>query len=183
VKETDTTALAPAGIWAVDPRRSRAGFSIRHLMVATVKGHFADCEGTLDARGPSPPRAFGNVRAATIDTGNAVRDERLRSSDFFDADRFPEIRFASRELDQADGVLRIVGDLTIKDTTRPIEFRASVDAARNGHLELDLRGELSRGEFGIESDELLEAGISDKVKLLLRISLVKTTAPPAGSSS
>lgn len=174
--ETDKTSLVPAGTWTVDPRRSRVGFSIRHLMVATVKGRFADCEGTLDARGA--PRAFGSVQAATIDTGDAVRDERLRSSDFFDADRIPEIRFASRELGQADGALRIVGDLTIKDTTRAIELGASAGVARDGHLELDLRGELSRGEFGIESDELLEAGISDRVKLVLSISLVRTTERP-----
>lgn len=177
-----TRAAVPRGLWTVDRERSSVEFSIRHLMVATVRGRFGGFEGTLDAAGPGPPRAVGAVEVATIDTGEAIRDERLRGPDFFDAGRSPTIRFASRAVEQRDGNrFRIVGELTIKDTTREIELHASEANVRDGCLELDLRGELSRRDFGIESDELLEAGISDKVRLALRISLVRIPTPiPVG---
>src|SRR6185312_10481309 len=79
----------PAGTWKVDPTHSSVGFEVKHMMISTVRGHFRVFDGTLEV--------------ASIETGNAERDEHLRSPDFFDADRYPEIRFASTRIAHVEG--------------------------------------------------------------------------------
>jgi polyisoprenoid-binding protein YceI len=87
----------PQGIWSVDSRHSRVSFSVKHMVFTTVNGSFREFEGTMEV-GPGVPRATGRVRAASIDTGDLVRDGRLRSSaDFFDVGSHPEIGFRSSE--------------------------------------------------------------------------------------
>jgi polyisoprenoid-binding protein YceI len=168
-----TRTIAPAGTWVLDPARSTLGFAIRHLMVATVHGHFAGFSGSLRVDGDGDARATGTVHAATLETGNGVRDGRLHGSEFFDADRYPDIRFRSTAIECLDeNSWTMTGELTIKHITRPIELRARRLAPADDSLELRLHGQLSRTEFGITSHELLSAGISDTVNLKLHITLL-----------
>jgi polyisoprenoid-binding protein YceI len=173
-------SVVPTGRWSVDAPRSSVEFSVKHMVLATVSGRFREFEGVLEI-GPGSPRATGVVRAASIDTGEPVRDEHLRRSpDFFDADRYPEISFDSTRIDPLDGGrLRIAGILTMRGVSREIEF----DARLNGEPETDgdqrlglkLRGELSRRDFGLTWNQVLDTGgalLGDKVKIALEISAV-----------
>jgi polyisoprenoid-binding protein YceI len=165
----------PPGHWSVDPERSTVAFKLRHLMVMPVHGRFRAFEGEVSVDDDGRAHARGSVQAATLDTGDAVRDGRLRAPEFFDADACPEIRFAATRVEPLDDeTLRIVGDLTIKRATREIELRARRKHAHAQRIDLDVTGKLSRGEFGIESPQLLDAGISDGVELALAISLVRS---------
>jgi len=164
--------VTPAGTWVLDPARSTVGFAIRHLMVATVRGSFAGFSGALRVDCDGDALAIGSVDAATLETGNSVRDGRLRGREFFDADRYPELRFRSTAIEGlGENSWTITGELTIKHITRPIVLRARRVARTEDLLQLHIEGQLSRSEFGITSAELLSAGISDTVHLKLHITL------------
>jgi polyisoprenoid-binding protein YceI len=166
--------VIPAGKWSVDPQRSKVAFKLRHLMVMPVNGRFADFAGTVTVADDGRATAAGSVRAATLHTGDEIRDRRLRGAEFFDTDASAEIRFASTRVEPLDArTLLIAGELTIKEATREIGLRARRKRATRERVELEVSGELSRRDFGIESPQLLDAGISDKVELALSISLVK----------
>ena len=133
--------------------------------------------------GSGAPRATGVIKAASITTNEAVRDEHLRHSpDFFDAERFPEITFDSTRIDNLDGRrLRILGDLTMRGFTREIELNAQLNGTRREaggaeRIELGLRGELNRSDFGLTWNQALDTGgalLGNKVKIALEISAVK----------
>jgi len=182
VDATSVASVVPAGRWLVDPSGSSVSFTLKHMMLATVNGRFHEFDGTLET-GPGAPRAIGVVKAASLDTNEAVRDEHLRGSpDFFDVARYPKISFSSTRIERAaDGRLRIVGELTMRSITREIELDAKVGATTRGpggveRVELALRGELNRRDFGLTWNQALEAGgalLGNKVKIALDISAVK----------
>jgi polyisoprenoid-binding protein YceI len=174
----------PAGTWKVDPAHSSVGFEVKHLMIATVRGRFTDFEGTLEAAedDPSNSRAHGAVKVASIDTGDPQRDEHLRSPDFFDAERYPEIRFESTRIEHIEGgTYRIAGDLTIKDQTREVEMDATVEGTGedpwgNERVGVSVRGEIDRTEFGLTWQQKLAQGgvlVGEEVKILIDISAVR----------
>lgn len=175
----------PVGQWSVDATRSSVGFAVRHMMLATVKGCFREFEGKLEI-GSGVPRASGVVKSSSVDTNEAVRDEHLRRSpDFFDVGRHPEIRFNSTQIETLDGGrLRIVGDLTMRGVTREIELDARVngngrETGADKRIELELRGEVNRKDFGLTWNQALETGgalLGNKVKIELEISAVKSAA-------
>jgi polyisoprenoid-binding protein YceI len=170
-----TAAVLAPGTWTVDAARSTVAFKLRHLMVVPVRGGFSAFEGavTVDPSGRAVAR--GSVETAWLDTGDAIRDERLRGPEFFDSESHPKIRFSSTEVEALDErTLRIAGELQIGRIARPIELRAARGRGTGGdRVELEIRGTLSRREFGIESPQLLDAGISDRVEIELAVSLAK----------
>lgn len=178
-------SVVPSGTWSVDATRSRVAFAVKHMMLATVNGSFHEFGGVLEM-GPGAPRATGAVKAASIDTGEPVRDEHLRSSpDFFDVERYPEISFNSTRIDHLHGGrLRIVGELTMRGVTREIGLDAQPSVTTRGaggdeRVELQLHGELNRRDFGLSWNQALETGgalLGNKVKIALDISVVKREA-------
>jgi polyisoprenoid-binding protein YceI len=176
-------SVVPAGKWLVDVPRSSVAFAVKHMMLKTMNGHFRNFDGALEI-GPDASRATGAVKAASIDTNEPVRDEHLRSSpDFFDVARYPEITFKSNRIDYLDGGrLRILGHLTMRGFTREIEFDGQLngtghEAAGDERIELELRGELNRRDFGLTWNQALETGgalLGNKVKIALEISAVKS---------
>ncbi len=178
-------SYVPPGTWSVDAPRSRVAFAVKHMMLATMNGRFHEFDGVLEM-GSGAPRATGVVRAASIDTNESVRDEHLRSSpDFFDVERYPEIGFNSTRIEHLDGGrLRIVGDLTMRGVTREIGLDAQLggttrEADGDERIELELRGELNRRDFGLSWNQALETGgalLGNKVKIALEISAVKSEA-------
>jgi polyisoprenoid-binding protein YceI len=176
-------SVVPAGKWSVDAPRSSVAFAVKHMLVAKVNGHFLKFDGMLDI-GSGAPRATGVVKAASIDTNEPVRDEHLRRSpDFFDAERYPEISFSSTRIDYLDGGrLRILGDLTMRGVTGEIELDAQPnnkrrEAGSDERIELELRGELDRRDFGLTWNQVLDTGgalLGNKVKIVLEISAVKS---------
>jgi polyisoprenoid-binding protein YceI len=175
---------APAGTWKVDPSHSSVAFEVKHLMIATVRGHFSEFEGTLEAAedDPSNSRAYGTVKVASIDTGDPARDEHLRSPDFFDAERYPEMRFESTRVQHVEEAhYRVAGDLTIKEVTREVEFGVTVEGAAedpwgNERVGVSVRGTVDRTEFGLTWQQKLAAGgvlVGEEVKVLIDISAVR----------
>jgi polyisoprenoid-binding protein YceI len=183
VDGTGSASFVPAGKWSVDAPSSSVAFAVKHMLFATVHGRFRKFDGMLEI-GAGAARATGVVEAASIDTKEPVRDEHLRSSpDFFDVERYPQISFNSSRIDYLDrGRLRILGELTMRGVTREIELDGQLngmghEAAGDERIELELRGELSRSDFGLTWNQALETGgalLGNKVKIALEILAVKT---------
>lgn len=184
---TTSSAIAiPTGTWSVDPAHSRIGFAVKHMGIATVRGEFADFEGTLEIGDDlSTATAFGTVKSASVDTSEPQRDEHLRSADFFDVAEHPEIRFQSTAIEPLDeDEFRITGQLTIHGVTKEVVLHAEVqgtdtDPWGNERVGLEVTGQLSRGEYGMQFNQLLGSGnvlVGDKVNLALDISAVKQTS-------
>lgn len=178
---TSTSALAQ-GTWTVDPSHSSVEFQVKHMGIATVKGFFSDFEGSLEVTEDGTISAAGSVKAASLNTRAAQRDEHLRSRDFFDAEKYPEMHFQSKSVQPLDeDGYRIVGDLTIRGVTREVEFHAvsqgvDQDPWGNTRAGLEVTGELNREEFGLNWNQALESGgvlVGKKVKILLDLSAVK----------
>ncbi len=118
---------APApGDWNIDPAHSELAFIARYLMVTKVRGGFTDFSGTLHiAEKPEESWVEITIKAASIDTGTPDRDKHLRSADFLDVERFPELRFKSTKVELTGGMnLTVTGDLTIRDVTKPVVLDA-----------------------------------------------------------
>jgi polyisoprenoid-binding protein YceI len=178
--------LIPTGTWTVDPAHSKVGFGVKHMGIATVRGEFTDFEGTLEiGEDLSSAKVYGTVKAQSVDTNEPQRDDHLRSPDFFDAARFPELRFESTSIEALDDEeFRITGRLTIHGMTNEIVLHAEVqgtdvDPWGNERVGLEVTGQLSRGEYGMKFNQALGSGnvlVADKVKLALDISAVKQSA-------
>jgi polyisoprenoid-binding protein YceI len=120
--QTETTTLVPAGVWTVDPVHSSIRFDVvdTETMFKSISGRFTDFEGTVE-----PGETKGVVRTASVLSDNEQRDAHLRSPDFLEVERFPEIRFESNRIEHVEGDRhKIFGDLTIKDVPVPVELDA-----------------------------------------------------------
>ena len=180
---TSTATLVPAGTWSVDPAHSTIGFQVKHMGIATVRGQFTEAEGTLEVgEDLSTAAAHATIKAASVDTGEQSRDDHLRSADFFDAESYPDLTFASTAIEQLDDeAFRVTGDLTLHGVTREVALHAEVqgtdtDPWGNDRVGLEITGQLDRSDFGMEFNQALGSGnklVSDKVKLALDISAVK----------
>ncbi|MFI6582662.1 YceI family protein [Embleya sp. NPDC050493] len=172
------------GDYVLDPAHTRIGFVARHAMVTKVRGAFHRFEGTAHLDGADPARSTGRVviKAESIDTGVQQRDQHLRTNDFLDAPNFPDITFRSTSVEpRSDTEFRVTGDLTIKDTTRPVavDFEYTGNAVDpSGNLRVGLEGSvtISRKDFGVTWNAALEGGgvlVGDKVVLEFDISAIK----------
>jgi polyisoprenoid-binding protein YceI len=175
-----TTPL-PTGTWKVDPVHSSVEFHVKHLGIATVKGQFNTFEGTLEVSADSA-RAFGTVDVASVDTREPQRDEHLRSADFFEAERFPQIKFQSTQIRPLeDDELEIDADLTIHGVTRQVTLKAQFEGAETDHQGNDRVGvsattQINRSDFDMRFNAALGSGnlvVSDKVKILVEVSAVR----------
>ncbi|HEY2637691.1 MAG TPA: YceI family protein [Solirubrobacteraceae bacterium] len=182
---TTILTAVPTGTWAVDPAHSRVEFSVKHMGIATVRGHFTSFSGQLEIGEDGRAVARGTVEAASIDTNEPQRDDHLRSPDFFHADEHPEITFASTAIEpKGDDELKITGELTLHGITREITLDVEIagsdtDPWGNERVGLEAKGELKRGDYGMKFNQVLGSGnvlVSDKVKLHLDISAVKQAA-------
>lgn len=157
---------APApGTWEIDPVHTSVAFVARYLMVTKVRGQFEDFSGAIHvAERPEESWAELVMKAASIDTGSEDRDTHLRSPDFLDVERFPELRFRSTKIELLGGThLAVTGDLTIRDVTRPVvletEFTGlSSDPWGNRRAGFSATTEINREEFGASWNMALETG-------------------------
>jgi polyisoprenoid-binding protein YceI len=180
---TGKTTLVPAGTWSVDPIHSTVGFAVKHLGIATVRGKFEDFEGTLEiGENDETARAYGTVQGVSINTGDAGRDEHLRSADFFGVEQNPELRFESTGVEQIDeDTFEIAGDLTMNGVTKAITLTAEVqgeetDPWGNERVALEVTGQLNRGDWDMTFNQALGSGnllVGEKVKLQLDIAAIK----------
>jgi len=169
------------GTWAIDPTHSSVGFSVRHAMVATVRGTFDEVGGEVVIDGDQ-----GSVNAeisiASIHTGQEKRDAHLRSADFFDAEQHPVATYRSTGVEKlADDRFVVNGELALRGRVRPVALECTfagihVDHTGKTRAGLTATGVISRKEFGMVWNAALEAGgvlVSDEVTLSLAMAAVK----------
>jgi len=184
-----TTGLEQlTGTYDIDPTHSSLEFAAKHAMVTTVRGRFAEFDGTLRLDGTNPENSAAEVRIAvdSIDTRSADRDTHLRSGDFFDVEKHPEITFKSTRAGRGkgDGEYVLWGDLTIRGVTREVELEltytgSAVDPWGKSRVGFEGRTTVNRKDWGLVWNVALEAGgllVSEKVKLTFDIAAVKRDA-------
>ena len=179
-----TDFSAAAGTWKLDETHTTLGFSARHAMVAKVRGRFNDFEGsfTIDADSPENSTANVTIKTASIDTRNEDRDTHLKSPDFLDVEKNPEVTFTSTSIKHTSGNDFVVGgDLTINGVSRNVEVELTyVGTSQDpwGGTRIGFEGgtELSRKDFGLTWNVALETGgvlVGDKIKLDIDVEAVK----------
>jgi polyisoprenoid-binding protein YceI len=172
-------AQIPSGIWKIDPMHSAVTFSVRHLM-SKVRGRFGEIDGQIvvgEALASCSVEA--SIATASVDTGTRMRDDDLRSPNFFDAARFPAMRFVSTQIAAEGDETRFtfVGDLTIRDVTRPVslecEFLGLDESGLQGEPRIGIAGRTSvrRSDFkvGASSIEGSKVVVGDSVLVELDI--------------
>ena len=116
-----------AGTWAIDPVHSEVSFVVRHMMVSKVRGRFDKFEGTfVTAADPLAYSVTANVDLSSINTGQEQRDAHIRSADFFEVEKYPEMTFVSTGIKAGEEGFFLEGDLTIKDVTKAVAFELEV---------------------------------------------------------
>lgn len=169
------------GTYTIDPAHSNVEFAVKHMMITTVKGRFADMKGAVDIPEQGQPTINVTIAAPSIDTRNDMRDTHLRSADFFDVEKYPELRFVSTKATRTSDGYKLTGDLTIKGITKPItldvtEEGAGVDPWGNQKAAFSATGKFNRSEFGLTWNAALETGgvlVSEEVKISIDAQLVK----------
>jgi polyisoprenoid-binding protein YceI len=154
-------AVIPAGTWSIDPSWSALEFEVRKLGLVTVKGRVPSFSGTIT--GGDNAAIEGVVDATSITTFESDRDAHLQSPDFFDIQRYPELRFVSTSVDASGDEIVVRGDLTIKDVTKPVELRGTLSGPENDpwgneRIGLELSTTVDRTAFGLEWNAPLPGG-------------------------
>ena len=175
--------------WDLDPAHSEIEFAVRHMMVTTVRGQFHKfaVAANFDEAHPELSTIEAHIDASSIDTGMDARDTHLRSPDFFDAAKFPELVFRSSGIKKVGDAYTIEGDLTMHGQTRPVTLDAEI-----GGIVPDMRGgrragfsastKISRKEWGLTWNGALESGgvlVGDDVKITMDVAVVQPEAAAA----
>lgn len=179
-----TDFSAATGTWKLDDTHTTLGFSARHAMVSKVRGRFNEFEGSFTIDGAAPEKSTANVtiKSASIDTRNADRDTHLKSADFLDVEKNPDITFVSTGVKHSGGNdFVLTGDLTISGVTHSVDVELSYAGTSQdpwGGTRIGFEGgtELSRKDFGLVWNVALETGgvlVGDKIKLDLDVEAVK----------
>ena len=177
-------ARAAGNTWRVDSAHSSAGFSVKHMMVATVRGTLGPISGTVeyDGKDVSTIKADIKIDVTKINTGNAARDKDLRDGGFFEVDKYPTMTFKSSRVQPGGaGTFRMIGDLTMhgvtKEVTLDVEGPSPVVKVQNGGLKVGATAttRINRRDFGLNYNSVIEAGavVGDEVTVTIDIELNK----------
>lgn len=179
--------LAAPAAYKVDADHSSVGFSIRHF-VSNVTGRFGDFEGAIkyDKDNPAASSVEFTVKTASIDTGNADRDNHLRAADFFDAPKFPTMTFTSTKVAaKGANTLEVTGNFTMhgvtKQITIPVEFLGTVKTPRGEKAGFETHFTINRKEYGVNWNNVMDSGpvLGDEVKINIDIEANKQADAPA----
>lgn len=165
--------------WTLDNTHSEIAFKVRHMMISTVTGHFEDFKASAKTNGDdfNDAEIKFSAKTASINTKNADRDTHLQSDDFFNSEKYPEMKFVSKSFKGE----KLVGDLTIRDVTKEVTLNAqlngiAVDPYGQTKAGFEITGEINRKDFNLTWNAVTEAGsivVSDKVKLVIDVQFVK----------
>lgn len=180
-----TTAIAPSietavQTWQIDPAHTNVEFAVKHLMISSVKGRFADVKGELtgDITNPNSFELDVTIGTASVDTRQAQRDAHLRSPDFFDAEHWPTIRFSGKRIEgNVADEFSLFGDITIRDVTRELQLRvtnegAVIDPWGGSRIGFSAKTKLDRRDFGLLYNQALETGgfvVGDEIKISIDV--------------
>jgi polyisoprenoid-binding protein YceI len=173
--------------WQIDPNHSLAEFSAKHMMITTVKGRFGKVSGTItvDERNPDRSRVEAEIEAGSIDTRADQRDQHLRSGDFLDVEHYPSITFRSRRVEGTSknpgDEFRVIGDLTIRGTTREVRLDAVYEGTGKDpwggeRVSFSAKTKIDRRDFGLTWNQALEAGgvlVGNEIKISIEVQAVK----------
>lgn len=169
--------------WEIDPSHSELLFRIKHLEIATLTGRFDEITGSAEAEDDFENALFSfTTNVNSINTNDKNRDTHLKSADFFDAEKFPKITFQSTKFKRiGDATFEIIGQLTIKETTRPIILHIDYGGTRVDHwgntkAGLKLKGIINRRDYGLLWNSTIESGgvlISEEVRINANLELIK----------
>ena len=183
--------LPEVGTWRIDPAHSVVGFVARHLMVTKVRGRFTEVDGAvIIGESPETSKIDVTIHAGSIDTGTTDRDDHLRSPDFLDVERFPELTFHSTGLEvTGDGTAKVTGDLTIRDVTNPVVLDVEYDGLvtdpwGNTKAAFTAATEIDREDWGLTWNVALESGgvlVGKKVSVELEVQIAKVKAGEAAA--
>lgn len=178
---TDLSTVS--GTWNIDVAHTRLGFAAKHAMVTTVRGAFLDFDGSLHLDGDQPSNSSAQVtiQSASFSSGNEQRDGHVRGTDFLDVESYPTLTFRSSQVRTDGDEFVLVGDLTIRDTTRRVEIAVELEGAEKdpfGNQRIGFSGEttISRKDFGLTWNVPLDGGgilVSDRIKITLDVSAVR----------
>ena len=166
------------GTWTIDPVHSYVGFVIKHMMVSKVRGRFTDVEATIvTAEDPLDSTVTATIQAASIDTSNSMRDDHIRSADFFDAQNHQAMAFTSTGIRHEDGQFSIDGELTIRGVTRPVTLDVETpefgpNPQGGSKLGLSATTEINRHDFGVSYNGPIPGGgmaLGDRVQVVLEV--------------
>ena len=185
----DDRVVPVAGAYDIDGAHTSVEFVGRHLMITKVRGRFTDVSGRITiAAEPEASHVAVEIGAASLTSGNADRDTHLKSADFFDVDRFPTITFRSTSVTAlADNTWEVVGDLTVRDTTRPVTLQVDFDGADVSPLGDERIGfsaatDVNREDFGLTWNMALETGgllVGKTARIELAVQAIADTAAAA----
>ncbi len=168
--------------WKVDTAHTEVGFKVKHMMVTNVRGNFTGVEGSVegDPNNLTDAKITFNIDASTINTNNEDRDNHLRSEDFFEVEKYPNITFNSTEIvETSEDEYDVTGDLTIKDTTKKATFKVTRTGAGKNPWGVDVVGfeaetKISRKEFGLTWNQALETGgvlVGDEITITVELQI------------
>jgi polyisoprenoid-binding protein YceI len=172
--------IAPAGTWNLDPVHSRVDFEISYL-AGTFKGHFNEIAAELKVDGDRAALE-GTTQVASIDVNDENLSAHLQSPDFFDAERYPELRFSAEDISlEGDGQVSVDGELTIRGVTKPVTVTGTASAPisdpwGNERIGLNVSTKIDRTDFGINWNNPLPSGepsLANDVTVLAELQFVK----------
>ena len=174
--------------WNIDAGHSAIEFGVKHLGISSTKGRFQKFSGAVETDSTGAPTGLDvTIDVASIDTNLADRDTHLRSADFFDTEKHPAMTYRSISVRPATNGYEVLGDLTLRGISRPVTFHVQAEAAvtdpwGNQRIAGQATGKLSRKEWGLTWNKVLEAGgllVGDEVRFNLDIELVAERAAAA----
>jgi polyisoprenoid-binding protein YceI len=186
--QTGEIAKLTPGTWTVDPSHTNVGFTVRHLMVSKVRGRFGAFTGVVTiAENPLESTVEATVDTTSITTNDEARDQHLRSADFFEVEKYPNMTLRSSGVERRGSDFVLHADLTIRGITCQVELDLEFDGVENDpwggiRAGFTASAEISRKDFGLEWNAALETGgvvVGDKVKILIEAELIKDAAPVA----
>jgi polyisoprenoid-binding protein YceI len=171
--------------WKLDPAHTLVEFSAKHMMITTVKGRIADVEGTIytDEKDPRNSSVEATLKGASLDTRSDQRDQHLRSGDFLNVEKFPEIKFRSTSIKGNKEEFKLTGDLTIRDVTREVTLDVEYhgrnrDPWGGERVGFSASGKIDRREFGLLWNQALETGgvlVGNDIKINIEAQAIKAT--------
>ena len=169
--------------WTIDPMHVEIGFAIRHLMISTVRGRFGSASGVVvfDEASPSSSKVDVSIDVASVDTRQEMRDNHLRSADFFDVANYPVMHFVGKRVEgDVKKKFRVTGDLTIRDITREVTLDVTnegmtTDPWGNQRVGVSATAKINRSDFALTWNQALETGgvlVGEEVKLSIDAELI-----------
>jgi len=190
VQNPGTTATT----WTLDPMHVEVGFAIRHLMISTVRGRFGSASGVVvfDEENPANTNVDVTIDVASVDTRQEMRDNHLRSADFFDVANHPVMHFVGKRLEgDVSKKFRLVGDLTIRGITREVTLDVANEGSTkdpwgNDRAGFSASAKLNRSDFNLTWNQALEAGgvvVGEEVKLSIDAEFIRQASVPVSAAA